>query len=184
MPKKLKTKKQKPSTSTSRRGVGRPPGVKVPGSDKIFMRSYPGEDPRHEEHGDPVPDLEKTLPEPDDDLASHTYPPPKKHPTFRKIWGQHIDNIVSRENFKVGHLNSLEILCDLHVDYEDLREFLRTRGRTYKAYSRQGLMYKFYPEVQQLNNVQNQIKDYMKLLGLTPGKDKSPQSGGEKENWE
>lgn len=154
------------------------------GTDAKFQRSYPGEDPKHDEFPDPVEDVEKTLPEPTDAAAKHKFPPPKRHPVFRKIWMDFIDNIASRENFKSGHLHPLEILCDLHVEYEDLRAFIRTHGRSYKSFGRAGLVWKFYPEVQQLNSVQAQIKEYMKMLGLLLKKDHSTANpNGEKDEW-
>jgi hypothetical protein len=190
-----KTKKQ---TTTFKRPVGRPrkktyanglgkygEGSVIPGTDKKFKREYPGQDPRIEEPGVPVEDLEESLPEPDDEGSRHKFPPPKKHPIFRKIWMEFIDNISKRENFQNGHLGALEILCDLHVEYEDLRTFIRRNGRSYKSYGRQGMVHKLYPEVGQLNTVQAQIKEYLKTLGLTLKKDHGTTNpAGERNEWE
>lgn len=158
--------------------------VKRQGKSKTFVREYPGQDMGVDFHNDPKPDYEAALPEPDDEFAHHQYPPPKKHPTFRKVWGQFIDSLVSRENFKVGHLNNLEILCDLYVEYEDLQKFVRERGRSYLSVGRGGETWKFYPEVKQLTSVQNNIKSYTAMLGLVPKKDHTPDSGDKEESWD
>lgn len=183
----ISKKKKKPKGPYIAKGLRgkKGEGLRMSGTDKKFQRSYPGEDPKIEEHADPVEDIETTLPEPNDAGSKHKYPPPKKHPRFRKVWMDFIDNITGRKNFKTGHLNALEILCDLHVEYDDLRAFVRKHGRTYKSYGRQGLAHKFYPEVTQLNNVQTQINNYMKTLGLILNKDDNPgdPNGGEKNEW-
>jgi len=114
----------------------------------------------------------------------HKFPPPKSHPIFIRTWMDFIDNVSSRENFKTGHLNSLEILCDLYVDYDNLKKYIESKGRSYKSNGRNGLTWKFYPEVAQLNTVQSQIKEYMKMLGLVLKKDHGTASGGEKSNWD
>jgi hypothetical protein len=160
-------------------------GVAVPGTSVVMKREYPGQDPKYVELPDPVDDIESTLPEPKDAASKHKYPPPKKHPVFRKIWMDFIDNLTGRENFKNGHLHSLEILCDLHVEYEDLRAYIRKNGRSYKSYGRSGMQWKFYPEVTQLNSVQSQILGYMKTLGLVLKKDHSTSNPGtgEKDEW-
>lgn len=150
---------------------------------KEFIRQYPGQDPRFEEHPDFKPDPETTAPEPDDEASKHRYPPPKKDKIFREKWGQFIDSVSGRENFKVGHLNTLEILCDLYVEYDQLQKFIRRKGRTYKSVGRAGEVWKFYPEVMQLNKVQGQIKDYTKMLNLLPKKDHSGDDGGEGSEW-
>lgn len=168
-------------TATTSRKMGRPPAkLKTFGT---FHREFPGQDPKKEFHATPKPDYEKELPEPKDEAAGLKYPPPKKHPTFRKRWAEFIENITARENFKVGHLTHLEILCDLYVEYEELQEFIRTHGRSYVSVGRNGEVWKFYPEVGQLNKVSAQIKDFSKMLGIVLKKDHSAESGGEKDDW-
>jgi hypothetical protein len=158
-------------------------GVKLPGTDKKFIREFSGQEATIIEKDPVIADPEAVVTV-QDEISKHKYPPPRNHPIFRKIWAEFIDNVCSRENFKVGHLNSLEILCDLYVEYDDLRAFLRTNGRSYKSISRAGQIHKLYPEVTQLNIVQSNIKEYMKMLGLLLKKDHSTESGGEKDNWE
>lgn len=150
---------------------------------KKFKRSYAGEDPHVDIHQAVSPDLEKVAAAPDDEASKHKYPPPKKNKIFRASWLKFIDDITDRENFKVGHLQQLEILCDLLVEYDEYQTFIRKRGRTYKSVGRNGEVWKFYPEVLQLNKVSAQIKEYMKMLSLLLRKDNSSASGGEKDEW-
>jgi len=183
----MKKPKKKITTSDQpKRPRGNPRrGLKVQGTDEKFTRDYPGQDPKVVKVPEPKKfDPEEVWPEPKDEGTKHKYPPPKRDPTFRKVWMQFIDNISGRDNFKVGHLNTLEILCDLHVEYEELRRFLRKNGRSYQSYGRAGMQWKFFPEVGQLNNVQAQIKEYMKILGLLLTKDKGgPDTPTEKNDW-
>lgn len=182
----MKKSKKKSTVSEPKRGRGNPRrGLKVAGTDEKFHRNYPGEDPKANKYPEPKPDPEKELPEPKDAASKHKFPPPKKHPVFRKTWMDFIDNVTGRDNFKDGHLHSLEILCDLHVEYQELHEFIRKNGRSYQSYGRAGMQWKFYPEVGQLKNVQSQIKDYMKMMGLLLKRDHgtaNPNAGG-KDEW-
>ncbi len=171
------------SKKKNKRG-SKPTGLKLQGMKGTFKRTYPGEDPHKAVIKDQGPDFEEVASEPTDEASKIKYPPPKKDPKFRRVWMQFIESISKRENFNIGHLNSLEILCDLYVECEDLRKFLRKQGRSYQASGRSGVVWKMFPEVGQLNTVQNQIKDYMRLLSLTLKGDVTGESGGEKENWE
>lgn len=155
----------------------RPKGV------RIFTRSHPNEDPRIDIRPTARDDIEKTMAVPTDKAAKHKYPPPKKHPIFRTKWMRFIDNVTKRENFNIAHLDSLEVLCDLFVEYDELQAFVRVNGRSYLSVGRSGEVWKFYPEVNQLTRVQAQIKEYSKMLGLLLKKDHGNESGGEDEEW-
>lgn len=180
-------RKFKKKNSTSDRRVGRPlgrgHGKRVPGTQIAIAGTAHGEDPKLVVHPPECPDPEKLLCVPNDDLSRHKYPPPKRNPTFRKVWGQFIDSISRRDNFNVGHLNALEVLCDLFAEYEDLHVFIRTKGRSYQTFGRSGMTWKLYPEVGHLKSVQHQINVYMKQLGLTLRRDDSGLSGGEAGEW-
>jgi hypothetical protein len=163
---------------------GRPAtGHKLQGTAERFHRQYPGQEPLIVEHSGPIEDsiAEES---PSTELSDHKFPPPKKHPTFQKVWFQSIDSITNRENFKVTHLNTLEILCDLFAEYDELTTFIRKNGRSYKSVGRSGIVWRFYPEVGQIKSVQAQIRDYTKLLGLLLKKDNSIESGAETDNWD
>lgn len=174
------TKKKKKRRVRGRRGEG----LRIKGSKEKFKRSYPGEDAKIEIHPEEKEDPEKLVKAPRDQASKHKFPPPKKNLIFRKIWMLHIDNLSARDNFKIGHLEMLSMLCDLHVQYDELETFIRKKGRSYESIGRNGRVFKFYPEVSQLTRVVAQIKDYTKILNLLPGKDNSPESGGEGDEWD
>ncbi len=179
--------KAKKRSTTYKRKAGPGRGHKtavIPGTGEKFERSYVGEDPRKVIIPDKGPDFEKVAGDPNDEASKHQFPPPKKHPIFRKMWMSFIDRIIDRENFHISHLNNLEILCDLYVDYDDMRTFLRVNGRTYKVQGRQGEIWKVFPEVELLNRAQIHINNYTRLLGLLLKKDKSSESGGDADNWD
>lgn len=152
-------------------------GIKIKGTRKKFHPEFRGQEPRFDIHPDDKTDYE-IGPPPDDEASKHEYPPPRNHPRFRQVWMQYIENLVARPNFKREHLNVLEILCDLFVEYDELRAFLRVKGRTYLSVGRSGEVWKFYPEVSQLTRTQSQLKEYMKMLDLRPKRDHSPDGGG------
>lgn len=166
---------------------GRPKGTgsgkKLPGTDIRIKGTARGADPKLIVHPKPRKDSEAQAPEPNDELSKHKFPPPKKNPIFRKVWGDYIDSVSSRENFSPGHLNSLKILCDLFVDYEELSAFVKTKGRSYLSIGRSGNTWKLYPEVSQLKSVQHQINVYIKQLGLVLKKDEFGGEGRE-DGWD
>lgn len=166
------------------RRIGKRKNNSRPADGLRFRRSYPGEDPKMDLRPKPKEDIEAVTPEPQDKASKHQYPPPKKNPLFRTKWMRFIDNVTKRENFNIAHLDSLEILCDLYVEYEDLQRFVRVNGRSYLSLGRSGEIWKFYPEVQHLARVQAQIKEYSKMLGLLLKKDHGSESGGEAAEWE
>ena len=100
------------------------------------------------------------------------YKPPGTNPIYIKKWNEFIDDVVARENFKPGHLSQLEILCDLYVEYENLKGALEFLGPTYNTGARNGDQIKKRPEVQQKSKVIDQIQQYTKMLGLLLKKDK------------
>ena len=129
-------------------------------------------------------DPEEVLPEPKDEISKHKYPPPKKNPVFRQKWAKFIDNVVARPNFNPGHLESLEILCDLYVELDEVSIFLRTHGMRYKTRTVAGEVWKHYPEVAMKDKLRAQIQIMTKNLSLFPGKDNSIGSDPkEDEEW-
>jgi hypothetical protein len=180
----MTNEKKKSMTSNSKKKSSRATGLKILGVKDRVQRLMPGEDPRVAFVPSEREDYEKDIPTPDDEASRHKFPPPKKHPTFRRTWMNFVANIMARENFKVGHLQALEILCDLQVEYEQLQAFVRKNGRSYKSVSRGGVVWKLYPEVLQLSKIAVQIKEYMKMMDLVLKKDHSTESGTEKESWD
>lgn len=165
-------------STTSKRRKKRPKGI------RLFVPKFPGQEPKIDIRPTAKEDIEEVLPEPKDEASKHKYPPPKKNPTFRLKWSRFINNVTKRENFNIAHLDSLEILCDLYVEYEELQAFVRKNGQSYMSVGRSGEVWKHYPEVNQLSRVQAQIKEYTKMLGLLLKKDHGNESGGEDSEWE
>lgn len=98
------------------------------------------------------------------------YPPPKTDPEFKKLWELFIKDIEFRDNFQVGHLKYLEVLCDLYVEYKLLTDILLKQGLTFETEGRNGFQIKPRPEVSQKNSVVGQITAITKVLNLAPVK--------------
>lgn len=107
------------------------------------------------------------------------FPPPRRNPVFVKRWSEYVTDVVRRENFKVGHLAQLKILCDLFVEYDDLLEELKISGYTYESHGRNGTQVKEMPTVAMIARVRSSIITYSKVLGLLLVKDKELSSGFE-----
>lgn len=106
------------------------------------------------------------------------YPPPSDNPKFIVKWKEFLPDVVARENFKTGHLNQLAILCDLYLEYDNLKGALEIGGLTYESIGRNGLQIKMRPEVAQKAKVVDQIANYSKVLGLLLRKDKEEADTG------
>jgi len=116
-----------------------------------------------------------------DDYDSLEYPPPSKHPYFRKLWAETITNITSRENFKTAHLTLFETLCRMQVELRALDNFIMENGHVFRIVTVLGEQRKTYPEVSQRNIVLGMIAKYSQLLDLVPKKDNGKGSGTKKE---
>jgi hypothetical protein len=99
------------------------------------------------------------------------YPSPSNKESFKRYWEMYLPDIKDRENLKRSHLQQLRILCDMSVEYDELCDILDLEGRTYESVGRNGLQIKLRPEVQQLNKVVTEIRNYSKMLGLILAKD-------------
>lgn len=114
--------------------------------------------------------------------ATVKYPSPKEKETFKKYWNMYILDIQDRENFKTSHLQQLKVLCDLSVEYDELHEILDLEGRTYVSEGRNGIQIKLRPEIQQINKVVSDIRNYCKALGLILVKDSNMNNTREETN--
>lgn len=123
-------------------------------------------------------------PAPKDGLEKLKYPPPKKNPLFRQKWARLVDIVVGRPNFKPGHLESLEILCDLYVELEELSTFIRVNGRSFKVLTTTGDFWRLFPEVSQRDAVRSQIEKYSRNLDLFPTKAKTTKGSDSKDDEE
>lgn len=108
---------------------------------------------------------------------------PKNDEKFKKYWNKYVEDISSRENFRESHLTQLEILCDLHVEYDTLLIVLDLEGTTYVTTGRFGVQVKVHPCVGQKNKVVAEIRAYLKLLGLTLSIDSEEPDNGEEDEW-
>lgn len=98
---------------------------------------------------------------------------PRKDPVFKSYWDRFIEDVKHRQNLKPSHLWQLTVLCDLCVEYDELREIISLTGRTRSnGGGRNGTQNVLVPEVLQLNRVVAEIRNYSKLLGLSLFDDK------------
>ncbi len=91
--------------------------------------------------------------------------------TFVKYWDMFLEDVRHRDNIKRSHLVQLEVLCDLMIEYEILKEEIKIHGRVYYSVGRNGDQCKLRPEVTQLNRVFSEIRNYSRMLGLVLVKD-------------
>ncbi len=96
---------------------------------------------------------------------------PRPASDFKYYWELFLEDIRHRENLKPSHLLQLKILCDLCVEYEDIRASLEFSGQTYESMGRNGLQIKMKPEVAQKDRIVSDIRAYCKALGLVLAKD-------------
>lgn len=114
------------------------------------------------------------------------YPPSSRNAIFVTHWIYYIADVAKRDNFKIGHLAQLKILCDLHVECEALNQFIAKNGWSLKRIGgRFGDTYTEFPEVKQLNKVRSEIRMYSTMLGLKLTKDSATSPGHQvkDEDW-
>ena len=92
--------------------------------------------------------------------------PPRQDKEFKVYWKLYIDNVLKRNNFRPDHLQQLKILCDLHVDYENLISVIKVEGLSVVNEGRYGFQVKARPEVAMKKDCVAQIAVYCKLLQL------------------
>ena len=102
---------------------------------------------------------------------------------FKKYWTMFLPDIQDRENLKESHLHQLKILCDLCIEYDELKWILDEHGRTNETEGRNGKQIKSRPEVAEMRKVLVQIKDYSRMLGILLYKDKSKAKGEEEDEF-
>ncbi len=112
------------------------------------------------------------------------YPAPKDDPEFKKYWDRYLPKVISRENFHEAHLDQLEILCDLYIDYHELTLFIKENGYSYKTDGRYGESSREYVEVSTRKSVLAEIRQYSKLLGLVLEKDQDKKEKDVGSEWQ
>lgn len=137
------------------------------------------------QEGSSAPDHKATTDGDKDDPRKKYPPPSSSNGIFVSMWNDFIVDVVERENFKIGHLHQLQLLCDLYVEAEKLQSIIDRKGYTYESDGRGGFQIKPRPEVQLLNRSRAEIRSYSKMLGLLLYKDKEFTDPDEKEeSWE
>lgn len=110
--------------------------------------------------------------------------PPKEGVTFTRMWNVFIDDVTQRNDFHKGHLQFLEVLCDLYEEYAQIMDVLEMCGSTYESEGRNGFQVKPRPEVAQKNKIVDQIAAMTRLLNLVPNKNKeAPVKPEQQEEW-
>jgi phage terminase small subunit len=112
------------------------------------------------------------------------YKSPSDNPVFKKYWQIFLPEIMARPNFKEVHLHQLELLCDLYLEYYNLKAIIELDGYTYVSEGRNGTQVKISPEVQQMNKCRAEIRNYSRMLGIALMKDNEPTVTDEEEEWE
>jgi hypothetical protein len=173
-------KTTKPTTSEKKKrapGAGRPRRGKYGGPEAY--QGIPKGDARYKKittQEDPETPYDASADELLKDHVSKYYlqfPPPRGSLAFRKLWLEHIEIIASRGNFKTIFLGWLKMLCDAHIEYERLSQFIRVHGETYESGGRNGYVVRVYPQVAARNKVKTDIMVYSRRLGIDAGKDQS-----------
>ena len=92
---------------------------------------------------------------------------PRGDKTFTLYWNRFIGDIKDRPNLKPSHLWQLQVLCDLCVEYDELREIISLTGRTYSnGGGRNGDALRTTPEYLMLQKTVSEIRNYSKMLDL------------------
>lgn len=181
MPKPRKKAHTVSSENKKKKKLGRPK-MEVNTRTVHVPLKFAGHEPRLEFHQPPRKGVKSVIPM-EDEASKHQYPPPGNNPAFRAKWMLFIENVISRDNFHIGHLETLKVFCKLLVEYDELEDFIAENGRSYCSVGRSGEVWKLYPEVLHLKRVEASIKEYSKLMDLVLKKDHGTESGGEQDEW-
>lgn len=107
---------------------------------------------------------------------------PKDDPEFTKVWNILCGEIMQRENFKRGHLLQLEQLVDMYVEVKRVEALISFIGLTSDTVDRHGIKTtKLRPELNHLQKLRAEIRNYSKHLGLLLVKDSSSGDPDEEE---
>ena len=98
--------------------------------------------------------------------------PLAKDTEFTRYWNLYVNDVVQRDNFKVGHLEQLRILCQLYTEFDKLTSIISEKGYTYETETRNGLQVKVYSEVTIRKEIMLELRMYSKMLGLILEPDK------------
>lgn len=117
--------------------------------------------------------------------TNKNYAAPKKGKEFHKYWNKYLEKVVNRDNFHEAHLDQLEVLCDLYIEYHQLTDFIKKNGYTYESDGRYGESHREYPQIKIRQKVVAELRQYSKQLGLVLEKDQDKKDKEpEKSPWD
>lgn len=120
-------------------------------------------------------------------METKKYKAPIDREDFIHYWNLYIDDVTKRDNFKLGHLEHLRILCQLMTEFDNLTKAILKDGYTYETdphgESRYGNQIKVNPACTLRDKVLSEIRQYTKLLQLVLEKDKETNDGDEQSQW-
>lgn len=126
--------------------------------------------------------------------SSKKYPSPSKNSEFKKYWDAYIISIISRDNFSIGHLLQLEMLCNMHAEHYRLEMIVDLEGYSKSHLGRDlandsnRFITKPSPEAAHMDRLKKQILVWTDKLGLLPAAGKGLGGGRNKEKddeeWE
>jgi hypothetical protein len=116
-------------------------------------------------------------------MTSKNFRAPVDDSVFKKYWDLFLPKVVERDNFHVSHLQQLEILCNLYLDYVRLNDFVKVNGYSFMTSGRYGETSRPHVETQLLTKVLAEIRHYSKLLDLILAKDTGPKED-DSDEWE
>lgn len=97
--------------------------------------------------------------------------PKPKNKVFTKYWNLLSPEVIIRDNFKPGHLEQLQILCQLYCEFHQLSEIITEEGYFYTTETRNGTQQKISAPISIREKVISAIRQYSTLLGLVLMKD-------------
>lgn len=111
------------------------------------------------------------------------FPAPKKNKVFKSYWNKYLPKVVSRENFHEAHLDQLEVLCDMFIEYHQLTQFIQENGYVYSSDGRYGESHREFPQVKIKQKIIAELRQYSKQLGLVLEKDHHKNDLSDKDEW-
>ena len=95
---------------------------------------------------------------------------PSDKPEFKFYWDIFVEDVTKRDNFKLGHLQQLKILCRLYTEFDKMSDEIDEKGFTYETdpngESRYGNQIKINPISTQRDKILSEIRQFSKLLKL------------------
>jgi len=103
---------------------------------------------------------------------------------YKKLWNLFVPKVVERENFSEAHLQQLEILVDLYLEYHKLTKVLNDEGYWFESDSRYGKTIREHPCCKLRQKTLGEIRAFSKLIDLVLNKDMSSKEPSDADEWE